>query len=72
MPHSSPATPRARQPAAERGFSDLQHRAGIVAAAGEFAQRFEQGHVGTLFAEVGDEIKHDTSFADLIEHVGGA
>ncbi len=61
-----------RQPAAERGFSDLQHRAGVVAAAGEFAERFEQGHIGALFAEIGGKIEHDVAFADLVEHVGGA
>ena len=61
-----------RQPAAERGLSDLQHGAGIVAAAGEFAERFEQRHVRALFAEIGGEIQHDVAFADRVEHVGGA
>ena len=61
-----------RQPAAERGFSDLQHRAGIVAAAGEFAERFERRYVGALFAEIGGKIEHDIALADLVEHLGGA
>ena len=61
-----------RQSAAERGLSDLQHRAGVVAAAGELAERFEQGNVGAVFAEIGGKIQHDIALADLVEHIGGA
>ena len=61
-----------RQSAAERGLSDLQHRAGVVAAAGQLAERFEQGHIRALFAEIGGKIEHDIALADLVEHFGGA
>ena len=60
------------QSTAERALSDLQHGPGVVASAGELAERFEQGYIGALFAEISGKIEDDIAFTDLVEHLGGA